>query len=106
MAKSIKSIYFDSVILIEAETQGIEISAICNEALLLAVNQFKNQGTTEGAFANLLQNKAMRTKDLLIVKKHYSNREKDKKGLFEQAISMYCEKYHLDRHEAMKEVAK
>ena len=100
MAKSIKSIYFRSELLLSAEAQDIDVNAICNEALKIAVNRGHNQGTTEGAFGNFLQTQAEKAKDIEIVRKLSKNRDER----FNAALKVFCSKYDLHLHEALKEI--
>lgn len=106
MAKCMKTIYFESAPFIKAEEIGIDIGAICNEALKIAVNNENAQGTTEGALGNFLNHQAGRAKDLAICRRLYAHKEKDRNDNFNKAIRMFCEKYELDLAAAMKEVSK
>lgn len=100
MAKSIKSVYFDSAVLLEAERQKLDIGGICNEALRLAVNKSVNQGTTEGALGNFLEHEAHKRSDLAIIKRLHSKQHPN----FNQGLKIYAERYNLSISDAMKEV--
>jgi hypothetical protein len=99
MAKSIKSIYFASQVLLEAERQRLDLSAICNEALLIAINREKNQGNMAGAFGNYLESQAQRTKDVQIVRKVGLKQSPN----YNSILRLFAEKYGITLQEALKE---
>lgn len=103
MAKSIKSIYFESALLLEAEAQNIDVGAICNEALRIAIS--KEKGTEGGKVADFIKNQAQRAKNTAIMKKLAAHRDTPA-GLekFQKNLRIYCTEYGLDIAEAIKEI--
>lgn len=97
MAKSIKSVYFESVLLIEAEAQGVDINAICNEALKMAVNPVSTPAGEE------LKKQAELSKDNQTMLK-YSLNKSTRHGheTWVKAVQIYAKKYGLSEGDVLK----
>jgi hypothetical protein len=100
MAKSIKSIYFYSDLLIKAEEQDLNLNALCNEALRIAVNKKENQGEVEGALGNYLTHQTERINDMKILRRLSKKRNER----FNRALHAFAEKYNMELYEVIKEL--
>jgi hypothetical protein len=98
MAKSFKTIYFESELMLEAERQKVDLNLLCNEALRAVLNKDVNSGSVAGAVGNFLDTEAEKTKDLQVLKR--LSRVRDER--FNQGLRIYCSKYGLELHEALK----
>ena len=100
MAKSFKTIYFSSELMLEAEKKEIDINAICNEALRIAVNREANQGTPAGELGNFLDKQAFHEKNKQIMRKLAKNKDER----FNRNLHLYATEYGLSIAEALKEI--
>lgn len=97
MAKSIKSVYFESILLIQAEEQGIDINSICNEALKMAVNPVSTAAGEE------LKKQAELSKDNQTMVR-YSTGLSTKSGreIWARAVQVYAKKYNLSEADVIR----
>lgn len=112
MAKSIKSVYFESEVLIEAEKQGIDVNLICNEALRALVFQDKVKPENTEVMKEM-QEKAERDKNDAIIQRMFNARtdavgqvNKSAHRRFVQALKVYCEAYRLNEDEVFLSLVK
>jgi hypothetical protein len=98
MAKSLKSVYFESELLLEAEKQGLKdrINAICNEALRVALNSDSDLGAE-------LKLKAEKKKDEQIMLK-YSLKRNSRQGakVWAKAVDLYSQKYKMSIDDVLR----
>ena len=99
MAKCFRTIYFEAEIYLEAEKQKLDFNSVCNEAVRLALNLDKNEGTTAGALGNFLNHEVERKKDFEIVRK-LRTKNIDK---YNQGVKILMEKYHLEFEKVVNE---
>jgi len=99
MVKSIKSIYFMSELLMEAEQRKINVADICNEALRIALRSGGNTGSVEGALGNFLNTQAEKANDIKIIRKLSRNKDE----AFNRALRAFAIKNTLSLSEALKE---
>lgn len=97
MAKSIKSIYFESNLLIEAENLNLDINSLCNEAIRLALNSENDETGLE------LKKKAEASKDeqvlirCSLLRNSRAGREK-----WAKVVTAYARKYNLSIEEVLR----
>lgn len=97
MAKSIKSVYFESALLIEAEAQQIDINSICNQALKMAVAPISTPAGEE------LKIQAEISKDNQTMIKYSTNRNtRSGRETWAKAVQMYSKKYNLSETDVLK----
>jgi hypothetical protein len=97
MAKSIKSVYFESALLIEAEAQKVDINSLCNEALRMAVNSVSSPAGEE------LKKQAETAKDNQTMVRYSTNRNtKSGRETWAKAVALYGQKYNLSEGEVLR----
>ena len=97
MAKSIKSVYFESILLIEAEAQKVDVNNICNEALRMAVSATSTPAGEE------LKKQAELSKDNQTMLKYSMNRgTKSGRETWAKAVALYGKKYELNEGEVLR----
>ena len=97
MAKSLKSIYFESELIIEAEKQDLNVNSICNEALRLALN-------TDSATGEKLRLDAELRKDEQILMRCNVNRSKSRVGAetWRKVVTAFATKYKMDIEDVLR----
>lgn len=108
MVKSISTIYLDSDLLIEAKQKQVNISAICNEAIYLAL-QKGEEGSTAQAVGKFINNKVEErnskeqyNKNVATLRKIF---QKTKIGELSQigylkALKLFCNEYKIGSEQA------
>ena len=100
MAKSLKSIYFDSELLIEAEKLNIKMNDICNEALRVVLNSDSTTGEAIRKEAELRKdNNTMRK--IEIGKNSRVGAER-----WGKAVKLYAQKYEMNIVEVLRKFQK
>ena len=92
MAKSLKSIYFESELIIEAEKQGMEkrLNDLCNEALRMALNN-------DSAAGLKLREEADLRKDNNTMRRIEINKDTRQGSIrWGKAVTLYAQKYGMD----------
>jgi hypothetical protein len=87
----------------EAENQGLDVNSICQEALLLAINRDKTNGTTESAIGKFLNYEALRKTDVEVLRRSFNKKDANPNNLnvFRQILKLYMEKYQVDLNQAI-----
>lgn len=99
MAKSIKSIYFESDLMLKAEEKQLNLNFVCNEALRLALNDNSSTGQAINNAAEQAKDNQTMTRIKMI--KGYLGREK-----WQKAVIMYGQKYDLTIDEVIRRFSK
>ena len=91
MAKSLKSIYFESELIIEAEKQDLNLNSICNEALRLTLNK-------DSATGEKIRNDAELRKDEQVLLRCSVNKSKSRVGAetWRKVVTAFAQKYKMD----------
>jgi len=91
MAKSLKSVYFESELIIEAEKQKLRINDVCNEALRLALNSDSEAGEKIRMDAEL-------RKDEQVLIRCSMNKVKSRVGAetWRKVVTAFAQKYKID----------
>ena len=97
MAKSLKSIYFESELIIEAEKQDLNLNSICNEALRLTLNK-------DSATGEKIRNDAEARKDEQVLVRCSTNRSKSRMGAetWRKVVTAYAQKYKMDIEDVLR----
>ena len=96
MAKSLKSVYFDSQLLLNAEEQKLNVNAICNEALSMALNQ-------DDLIGEEIRKKAELRKDNQTMTKYNINRQsRIGAQIWAKAVNAYAQKYKMDISDVLR----
>jgi hypothetical protein len=99
MAKSIKSIYFESDLMLKAEEKNLNLNFLCNEALRLALNDKSNTGQA----INDAAEQAKDNQTMLRIKMIKGSMGREK---WQKAVIMYGQKYDLTIDEVIKKFSK
>ena len=97
MAKSIKSVYFESELMLMAEQQDININHICNEALRLALHPADSVAGAE------ILTKAEQAKDNQTMTKAHLNISTPRgRAIWAKAVGLYSAKYGMTEIEVLR----
>jgi len=102
MAKSIVSIYVNSEILVEAQKQKINVSALCEQALReIVVGTATGQALNQIASENTAENE--RARDRATLKRIYQKKAvaRISHSGYLKALKIFCDKYKIDIGQAV-----
>jgi len=97
MAKSLKSVYFESSLIIQAEEENVNINLICNEALRMALN-----ATTNPVGAEINKQADIAKDNQTMIKYSCKLNSPMGRAVWAKAVAMYAEKYDMTQEDVVK----